>query len=51
VLREVEMQRRADLRGVQQTVGELEGQTGIAVRQNQELANYLYQMQRVSQPR
>jgi hypothetical protein len=45
VVREMEMQRRADLRGVQQTVGQLEGQTGIAVRQNQELANYVYRIQ------
>jgi anti-sigma factor RsiW len=48
VVREVEIQRRADLREIQQTFGQLEGQTGIAVRQNQELFNYLV---RVSQQR
>jgi hypothetical protein len=46
ILTEVEMQRRADLRGVQQRFGQLEGQTGIVVRQNQEVVNYL---RRVSQ--
>jgi len=48
VVREVEIQRRADLREIQQTFGQLEGQAGIAVRQNQELFNYLV---RVSQQR
>jgi anti-sigma factor RsiW len=46
IVTEVEMQRRADLRGVQQRFGQLEGQTGIVVRQNQEVVNYL---RRVSQ--
>jgi hypothetical protein len=46
IVNEVEMQRRADLRGVQQRFGQLEGQTGIVVRQNQEVVNYL---RRVSQ--
>jgi anti-sigma factor RsiW len=46
IITEVEMQRRADLRGVQQRFGQLEGQTGIVVRQNQEMVNYL---RRVSQ--
>jgi anti-sigma factor RsiW len=46
IVTEVEMQRRADLRGVQQRFGQLEGQTGIVVRQNQEMVNYL---RRVSQ--
>jgi hypothetical protein len=46
IVSEVEMQRRADLRGVQQKFGQLEGQTGIVVRQNQEVVNYL---RRVSQ--
>jgi len=41
VIGEVEVQRRADLRGIQQTFGQLEGQADIAVRQNQELYNYL----------
>jgi hypothetical protein len=48
VMREVELQRRTDLRGIQQTFGELEGQTDIAVWQNQEMLNYL---RRVSQQR
>jgi hypothetical protein len=46
IVTEVEMQRRADLRGVQQRFGQLEGQTGIVVRQSQEMVNYL---RRVSQ--
>ena len=46
IVSEVEMQRRADLRGLQQRFGQLEGQTGIVVRQNQEVVNYL---RRVSQ--
>ena len=48
VVRDVDIQRRADQRRVQQTVGQLEGQTGVAVQQNRELLNYLV---RVSQQR
>jgi hypothetical protein len=46
IVNDVEMQRRADLRGVQQRFGQLEGQTGIVVRQNQQMVDYL---RRVSQ--
>lgn len=48
VVRDVDIQRRADQVRVQQTFGQLEGQTGVAVRQNRELLNYLV---RVSQQR
>jgi hypothetical protein len=48
VVRDVDIQRRADQMRVQQTVGQLEGQTDVAVRQNRELLNYLV---RVSQQR
>jgi anti-sigma factor RsiW len=48
VVRDVEIQRRADQMRVQQTFGQLEGQTGIAVRDNRELLDYLV---RVSQQR
>lgn len=46
VVRDVDVQRRADQVRVQQTFGQLEGQTGVAVQQNRELLNYLV---RVSQ--
>lgn len=48
VVRDVDIQRRADQVRVQQTFGQLEGQTGVAVQQNRELLNYLV---RVSQQR
>lgn len=48
VVRDVDIQRRADQIRVQQTFGQLEGQTGVAVKQNRELLNYLV---RVSQQR
>jgi anti-sigma factor RsiW len=48
VVRDVDIQRRADQIRVQQTFGQLEGQTGVAVRQNRDLLNYLV---RVSQQR
>ena len=48
VIRDVDIQRRADQMRVQQTFGQLEGQTGVAVQQNRELLNYLV---RVSQQR
>ena len=48
VVRDVDIQRRADQMRVQQTFGQLEGQTGVAVQQNRELLNYLV---RVSQQR
>ena len=48
VVRDVDIQRRADQIRVQQTFGQLEGQTGVAVQQNRELLNYLV---RVSQQR
>jgi anti-sigma factor RsiW len=48
VVRDVDTQRRADQVRVQQTFGQLEGQTGVAVQQNRELLNYLV---RVSQQR
>lgn len=48
VVRDVDVQRRADQVRVQQTFGQLEGQAGVAVRQNRELMNYLV---RVSQQR
>lgn len=48
VVRDVDIQRRADQMRVQQTFGQLEGQTGIAVRDNRELLDYLV---RVSQQR
>jgi hypothetical protein len=48
VVRDADIQRRADQMRVQQTVGQLEGQTDVAVRQNRELLNYLV---RVSQQR
>jgi len=41
VVGEVDAQRWADLRGVQRTLGQLEGQTDNAVLQNQALFNYL----------
>jgi len=48
VVRDADIQRRADQMRVQQTFGQLEGQTGVAVQQSRELLNYLV---RVSQQR
>lgn len=48
VVLEVDTQRRADLRNVNQNFGLLEGRTGIAVRENQEMADWI---RRVSQQR
>lgn len=48
IVRDADIQRRADQMRVQQSFGQLEGQTGVAVQQNRELLNYLM---RVSQQR
>lgn len=48
LVRDADIQRRADQMRVQQSFGQLEGQTGVAVQQNRELLNYLM---RVSQQR
>ena len=48
VVRDVDVQRRADLLRVEQNFGQLEGQTGAAVAQQRELLNYLV---RVSEQR
>jgi anti-sigma factor RsiW len=44
LVRDVEMQRRADLTRVERTIGLVQGQTGAEVRQNREALNYLGRM-------
>jgi hypothetical protein len=41
LVRDVELQRRADLTRVERTIGLVQGQTGAEVRQNREALNYL----------
>jgi hypothetical protein len=47
LMRDVDSQRRADLRKIDENLGLIEGRTGVEVIKNREMVNYL--LQRVSQ--